>query len=184
MNLKHQKLIPAIRNMKDLEVMIKSSFTYGVFLDLHVAQVKNVVSLAKSHGKEMFLHVDMIHGLKSDEYATEFIIQEIKPAGIISTRGNVIMKAKQKGIISIQRLFLIDQTALEKSYQVIEKTQPDYIELLPGVLPNFIQEVREKTGRNILAGGLIRTVEDIETAIEAGAEAVTTSNKDLWKYFK
>jgi glycerol uptake operon antiterminator len=32
----------------------------------------------------------------------------------------------------------------------------------------------------VLAGGLIRTAEEVHNALEAGASAVTTSNRELW----
>ncbi|MNY79153.1 Glycerol-3-phosphate responsive antiterminator [compost metagenome] len=54
---------------------------------------------------------------------------------------------------------------------------------MPGVMPHIIQEVLEKTGIPIFAGGLIRSVEDVENALRAGATAVTTSHKDLWKHY-
>lgn len=77
-------------------------------------------------------------------------------------------------------MFLLDSIALETSYKIITKTQPDYVEVLPGLMPNIIQEVHEKTGIPVFAGGLIRTKEEIELAIKAGAVAVTTSDKELW----
>ena len=60
---------------------------------------------------------------------------------------------------------------------------PDYIEVLPGVVPKIISEIREKTGKPIFAGGLIETIEEVEAAIEAGATAITTSDRALWKHF-
>lgn len=58
--------------------------------------------------------------------------------------------------------------------------EPDYIEMLPGVIPELISEVRERTGIPIINGGLIRTKKHIENALAAGAIAVTTSDKTLW----
>lgn len=179
-----QKIIPAIRSMRELEKMFDTDYEYGVFLDLHIAQVKNAVNIAKKNNRKMFLHVDLIQGLKQDEYATEFLIQEIKPAGLISTRSGVITKAKQKKILAIQRLFLIDQSALDKSLRIIKKTNPDYIEVLPGVIPPFISEVKELTNKPILAGGLIRSDSDVDQALDAGAAAITTSNRELWTKYE
>ncbi|GAA3331757.1 hypothetical protein GCM10020331_089590 [Ectobacillus funiculus] len=64
---------------------------------------------------------------------------------------------------------------------LLQKTTPDYIEVLPGALTQVITEIHEKTGIPIIAGGFIRTVADIERALQAGAAAITTSNTDLWK---
>ncbi|MBM7650090.1 glycerol uptake operon antiterminator [Bacillus ectoiniformans] len=178
-----QKILPAIRTMKDFEKMLDTPFEYGVFLDLHVGMVKSVVDHATQHGKKMFLHLDLMNGLTSDEYAAEFIAQYIKPYGIISTKGSAIMKAKQKGLYATQRAFIIDSSAIKRSIKLIGKTDPDYIEVLPGVVPKVIKTLHEETGKPIFAGGLIDTQEEVEAALEAGACAITTSNRDLWKLF-
>jgi glycerol uptake operon antiterminator len=178
-----QRILPAIRKIKDLEKLLKSPFEYIVLLDSHIGQLKNIVDLTKSHDKKLLLHVDLVEGLKNDEHAAEFLCQSIQPAGLISTRANVIGKAKQNGLLAIQRVFLLDSGALEKSYSLLERTQPDFIEVLPGVIPHIIAEVRERVGIPIFAGGLIRTVDDVEQALNAGATAVTTSQSELWRHF-
>lgn len=178
-----QVVLPASSNMKDFEVFLKSPYEIGVFLELHIAQLKNVSALAEAHGKKMLYHVDMIHGIKSDDFATEFICQEFKPYGLISTKANVILKAKKKGVIAIQRIFLIDSHALEKSYKLLEKTKPDFIEVLPGAMPDLINEVSRKVRIPVFAGGFIRTTSDVENALNAGAYGVTTSKRDLWMHY-
>src|SRR5690606_9583345 len=97
-----------------------------------------------------------------------------------STRVAVIRKAKQNGVLAIQRLFLIDSGALDTSVELAGQARPDLIEVLPGLLPRWIREVRERTGVPVIAGGLIRTREEAAMALEAGAAAVTTSRPDLW----
>ncbi|HHW36281.1 MAG TPA: glycerol-3-phosphate responsive antiterminator [Bacillales bacterium] len=178
-----QKILPASTNMKEFERFLKSRYEIGVFLDMHISQLKHVYTLAKEHGKKLIYHVDLIHGLKNDEYATEYICQEYKPYGLISTKSGVILKAKQKKVTAVQRIFLIDSHALEKSYKLIEKTQPDFIEVLPGAMPQIIKEVKERVNIPIFAGGLIRTPEDVRNALDAGATAITTSKRELWEAF-
>lgn len=178
-----QKILPASVNMKEFERFLKSDYEIGIFLELHISQLKYVAAMSKAEGKKMIYHVDLIQGLKSDDYATEYLCQEYQPFGLISTKANVIQKAKQKGVVSIQRMFLIDSHALEKSYKLIERTKPDYIEVLPGIAPWMITEVKERLGIPIFAGGLIRTREDVEKALKAGAEGITTSDTELWEAF-
>lgn len=178
-----QKILPAAATMKEFERFLASPYEIGVFLDMHIAQLKNIHKMANNHGKKMIYHVDLIHGIKNDEYATEYICQEFKPFGLISTKSGVIQKAKQKGVIAVQRIFLIDTHALEKSYKLIEKTQPDYIEVLPGSMPWMITEVKERVNTPIFAGGLIRTKAEVEAALQAGALAITTSKMELWDIF-
>ncbi|WP_059172142.1 glycerol-3-phosphate responsive antiterminator [Bacillus sp. FJAT-27445] len=176
----NQVILPAFSNMKDFEAFLKSPYEIGICLELHIAQMKNVSAMAGERGKKMVYHMDMIRGIKSDDAATEFVCQEYKPYGLISTKANVILKAKQKGVLAIQRIFLIDSHALEKSYQLLEKTRPDYIEVLPGAMPDLITEVTQKVKIPVLAGGFIRTAADIENAVNAGAHGVTTSKSELW----
>lgn len=179
-----QQILPASATIKEFEYFLKSPYEIGVYLDMHISQLKHINQLAKEKRKKMIYHVDLIRGIKSDEFATEYICQEYKPYGLISTKSSVIQKAKQKGVIAIQRIFLIDSHALEKSYQLIEKTKPDYIEVLPGAMPKIIAEVKERVRTPILAGGLIRTTEDVDAALLAGATAITTSKRELWSNFK
>lgn len=180
----NKKVIPAISSIKNLEKFITSPYEIGVLLDSHIAQLKNINDLAEKYGKKLMFHMDLIEGIKNDEKGTEFICQEFRPYGLISTKANVIRKAKQKGVLSIQRMFLIDSHAVEQSYRHIKMTDPDYIEVLPGTLPSMIREVAEKTNIPILAGGLIRKPEEVEKAIAAGATAVTTSAKHLWDIYE
>lgn len=179
-----QIILPAARQIKDLEKLLAREFETIVILDTHIGQLQPIVQLAKSHGKKPLLHADLIGGLKNDEEAAEYLCQVIRPAGIISTRAGVIAKTKQNGIVAIQRLFMLDTNALEKSYALLRKTEPDYIEVLPGVIPHMIREVHARTGIPVIAGGLVRTTNEVQQAIEAGAVAVTTSRKDLWDHFE
>ncbi len=175
-----QRLLPATNKMKDVEAILASPFSYMVLLGGHLGQLKATVDLAKRHGKKVLLHADLIDGLKNDEYAAEFLCQTIQPAGIISTRSSVISRTKKNGLIAIQRLFLIDSDALERSYSMLDKHRPDFIEVLPGVIPDVIAEMKERSGIPIIAGGLIRTPLHVQQALHAGAAAITTSRKDLW----
>ncbi|WP_078381683.1 glycerol-3-phosphate responsive antiterminator [Sutcliffiella halmapala] len=183
MTFQQQIILPAVKNGKSLELFLQSSYEYGVILDSQLSQIPSFIQTAKRENKKLFVHVDLIQGIKNDEHAGEFLCQFLKPAGLISTRAAVIAKAKQRGIYAIQRLFLLDSNAVEKSLQVIKKVKPDFIEVLPGVVPHMIKEVKEKTGIPVFAGGLIRSVEDVDRAIAAGATAVTTSKQELWRHY-
>ncbi|WP_027091403.1 glycerol-3-phosphate responsive antiterminator [Cohnella thermotolerans] len=180
MPFRNQTVLPAVRTAKELEGVLAAPFVYLVLLGGHLGQLRPLVELAERHGKKVLLHADLIDGLKNDEYAAEFLCQKVRPAGLISTRASVIQKTKQNKLIAVQRLFLIDSGALEKSYSLFEKTRPDFIEVLPGVIPHLIGEVKERTGIPIIAGGLIRSAEDVGAALGAGATAITTSRRELW----
>ena len=178
--VKLKGVVPVMRNLKEFERLLASDQETIIFLEVRLAQLKPLVAAAKKAGKKVILHADLIQGLKTDACGIEYLVREVKPDGIVSTRSNVIALAKKNKLMTIQRLFLLDSHALEHNLSLIDQVKPDYIELLPGLIPSIIKEVYERTGIPIIAGGLIRTKEDIELAFEGGAEAVSTSQAELW----
>lgn len=175
-----QRVIPAIRNMKDFDYVLKQDHDYIILLETRLSQVESIVKYAKSRNKKVFIHADLVQGLKVDEFGLEYLINNVKVDGIISTKANVISIAKKYNVIGIQRLFALDSHALSHNLKLCKKIQPDYIEVLPGIIPSVMKEIHEETGIPLIAGGLIRTIEDVKNSLESGAYAVTTSHRELW----
>lgn len=179
-----QKLLPAVRRMKDLEYLLTTGYTWLVLLESHISQLSSITRLAAQHRKQLLVHVDLIQGLKNDDYGIEFLCQTVRPAGIISTRSSAVATAKKHKAVAIQRHFLLDSLALDMSYKLSDKIRPDYIEVMPGVMPQIIAEMAGRLDIPILAGGLIRTEEEAGQALAAGAVAVTSSRRELWDAFR
>src|SRR5699024_10987054 len=148
-------VIPAVRRMNDFEKALKTTCNQIVLLETRLAMLKYLVTYAKRENKSVFIHFDLIQGLKADEYGMEFVIREVKPDGILSTRGNVIGLAKKHKVLAIQRMFLLDSLALEHNLQLIERSQPDCIEVLPGLIPGMIEKIKDQTSIPVIAGGLV-----------------------------
>lgn len=179
-----QTILPAVKKIKDFETLLDSDTDYIILLESRLGLLRKLVKVGQKAGKKVFVHVDLIQGLKADEYGMEYLGQEVKPDGVISTRAHVIQQAKKFNLLSVQRLFLIDSQAIEHNVKIIQKAAPDYVEVLPGVLPGMIKEIKARVGVPVIAGGLIRTDEDIEQALASGASAVSTSRSDLWRFIK
>ncbi|MBM7551383.1 glycerol-3-phosphate responsive antiterminator [Thalassobacillus pellis] len=177
-----QTVLPAVKNMKDFQSLLESDTRYIVILDSRIALLKSMVKYCRKYNKKIFLHTDMIQGLKTDEYGMEFLGREIKPDGVISTRMSVIRQAKKYNMTAIQRMFLIDSHAIDYNMKLIKRTKPEYVEVLPGVLPDQIARIKAELHIPIIAGGLIRNKNEIDQALEAGASAVSTSRSDLWQF--
>ncbi|MFB5663149.1 glycerol-3-phosphate responsive antiterminator [Alteribacillus sp. HJP-4] len=173
-------VLPAARTEKEFESLLRGHHEFIVLLNSHIAQLKSMIGLAKKANKKVLLHADLIQGLAQNEYAAQFICQQLRPEGLISTRKQMLKTARQHKMTAVQRLFLLDSIALETSYRLIDDVKPDVIEVLPGVIPGMIREVAEKTKLPIVAGGLIRTKEEAEAALGAGAVAISTTRKELW----
>ena len=101
--------------------------------------------------------------------------------GIITTKNHLVYYAKEQGLLTVQRFFIIDTASFSTAKESVSNTKPDYAELLPGVIPKIIKEFIETTDIPVIAGGLISDKQDIINALSAGAEAVSTAKKELWE---
>ena len=91
----------------------------------------------------------------------------------------MIKCAKELGLKTVQRVFILDSQSIETAESVL-KTAPDMVEIMPGIIPVAISDLKKKIDIPIIAGGLVRTKEDVDMIAEAGAIAVSTSNPALW----
>ena len=77
-----------------------------------------------------------------------------------------------------------DNAAKAKSYETqmekLESVHPDFLEVLPGVMPKTIRKICAAVHTPVLAGGLISDKEDVMAALRAGAMAISTTNQQVW----
>ncbi|WP_027416663.1 glycerol-3-phosphate responsive antiterminator [Aneurinibacillus terranovensis] len=134
----------------------------------------------KRQGKPLFLHADLIKGLSSDKEAFRFLSHYVQPTGVVTTKSPVIRAAKKEGLVTIQRVFLIDTTSLQTAIQNIKENEPDAIEIMPGIAPSIISFIKEHISQPIISAGLIWSINQVNDALEAGADAVSLSKSELW----
>ncbi|MGB9662961.1 MAG: glycerol-3-phosphate responsive antiterminator [Moorellaceae bacterium] len=175
-------VVAAVRELKDIEEVVGSSVSSVFFLTGDILNLKESVKYVQDKGKYAFIHIDLIKGLGKDEMAIEYISKEIKPAGIITTRGNLVSSARKNNLISIQRLFVLDTLSLATGIEQVKASKPDYVEVLPAIIPRVIIELKQELPFPIIAGGLVKTENDVQVILKAGAVAVSSSRKDLWRY--
>jgi glycerol uptake operon antiterminator len=183
LKIEQQIVIPAARTIKDFESLLATSIEYIVVLDVHIGQLIHLSKMGRQHEKKLLVHADLVQGLKPDEAGAQFLCQWIQPTGLISTHASVMVTAKKHGIISIQRIFLLDSHALATSVRVIKHCDPDYVEILPGVVPKLVREVASQTKRKVIAGGFIETMDEVTEVLAAGASAVSTSSLEVRQFY-
>lgn len=179
----HQ-LIAAIKEPKAIEKAIKykDNISAVILMTGNILTVKQYVDVLQDAGLPVILHVEKVGGLQAtDTYGIDFVAQTIQPFGIVTTKANIIKKAKAKGLYVIQRVFLIDTEVYVQLENSIEHAQSDMIELMPCRAPDFLRKLTKSTTKPIITGGLLTTIEHAKEALVHGAKAVTTSNTDLWK---
>ena len=175
-------IIAAVKNMDDVENCWRIEEIKVVFILFgDICSLEEIINKIKKAGKTAVVHVDLINGLSSKEIAVEYIKKNTAADGIISTKISLIKKAKEEGLYTVLRYFLLDSMAVENIRQQQNQVRPDFIEVLPGVMPKVIGKLYSFVKVPIIAGGLIVDKEDVMGALDAGAMAVSTTNHQVWK---
>lgn len=180
--LKRGKVIAAVRNEEQLRKAVNAPVVAIFLLQGNINVLGDYVDYARGHHMPVFPHLDLMGGIAGDKEAVQYIAQEIRPDGIITTRSNLIKAAKKQGLRTIQRLFLVDSTAVETGIRAVEENRPDAVEVMPGLMPKIIGQVKLRIDQPIIAGGLIEDEEDIVQVLHGGACAVSVGNPELWWY--
>lgn len=183
--LEANPVIAAIKDDLGLREALETECEIIFILYGDVCTIPQIVNSVKSAGKIAMVHLDLITGLNNTkEISVDFIKNNTQADGIITTKGNLIGRAKELGLYTVLRYFVIDSMALVN----IEKqdrhgiSQPDVIEILPGiVLPKIIKRVKDVSRVPVLAGGLISNRDDVMNALNNGVLAVSSTNQEVWK---
>ena len=175
---------PVIAAVKDEEGLAKSLRTdcriifilYG-----NICSLTTIVERIKNRDKLAIVHVDLVQGLSAKTEAIDYIKNNTKADGILSTKGNLVKHAADIGLIGILRNFIIDSMAMENVKKQVELAHPDMIEIMPGIMPEIIEKLKNEIKLPLIAGGLISDKKDVIAALSAGADAVSTTKEKLWK---
>ena len=148
------------------------------YLRASLLTVADRVREAHAAGKMLFVHIDLAEGIGKDKTGVEFL-SGIGVDGIISTRTQLLRYARESGLAAVQRFFALDSQGLESMEETLSSGVPHLVEIMPGVIGKVIARVAKK-GVPVIAGGLIENKKEVLCAIEHGAVAVSTGNKELW----
>lgn len=174
-------VICAVKDVNNIDEALESDSEIIFCLCGNIFNLPDIVSKVKNRGKLIFIHIDLIEGFSKDATALKYINEKIKPDGIISTKNNLLKVAKELGLLTVQRLFIIDSLSIETTVKTSSTINPDAIEILPGIMPRIIKKLSSTLSVPIIVGGLISEFDDINNATESGALGVSTSAKALWR---
>lgn len=176
-------VIAAAKNEEGLRHSLDTDCQIVFVLYGNVANIPDIVERIDEAGKTPVVHIDLVDGLAAREPAVDYIRLRTASAGIISTKGILIKRAREVGLIAIQRFFLLDSMALTNIEKQVKANQPDLIEVIPGAMPRVILGLTQSLSLPVIAGGLIRDREDVENALAAGARAISSSNAEFLRHF-
>jgi glycerol uptake operon antiterminator len=178
--LRANPIIPAVRGLDSaLEAALAGDHPAIFVLGGDIFKVLGRVG-SQGRRPQIYVNVDLVGGIASDASGLRFLSRRVE--GIISTHRHVIELSKTSGLITIQRLFAIDSGAVERGLKLIRRAQPQFVEILPALAYCEIAgQYSEVLDLPVLAGGLLKSRENIATILEAGAVGVSTSDQRLWE---
>ncbi|MCG8513057.1 MAG: glycerol-3-phosphate responsive antiterminator [Halanaerobiales bacterium] len=180
---KKYPVIAGLRNDQMLEKAVKSEVIAFFILYGDIFALPRIMEMASKYDKLVFLHIDLVEGIGRDKKGVRYLAENALCDGIVTTKSNLIIAAKNEGLMAIQRLFLLDSAALKTGENILEQNQPDAVEILPGIAaPYFIEHIKDRVSCPIIAGGLIRKRNEVEELLKQGVLAVSTSNRELWDW--
>lgn len=145
-----------------------------------VCSIADIVNQIRDAGKMAIVHVDLVAGLASKEIAVDFIKKYTGADGIISTKPGMIRRAKELNMLTVMRFWMLDSISLETVGKQLALVKPDFIEILPGIMPKIIKRISSQFRIPVIAGGLIQDKEDVVAVLNAGAISVSTTNPNVW----
>ena len=165
--LLNEPVIAAVKTDESLTAALASPCSTVFLLASTLLTVDGLVRRIHEAGKLAVVHIDLVDGLSSREIAVDSLIALCSPA-------------RHRGLLTVQRAFILDSLSLTSLSGQLEQGKPDFVEILPGIMPRVIAEISARTQVPVIAGGLLRDKADVMAAMRAGATAVSTSAPGLW----
>lgn len=146
-----------------------------------VSSIGGLVAELRELGKTAIVNIDLVAGLGKDATAVGYLADR-GVDGIISTHVEPLRAARGRGILAVQRSFLLDSLALANAVRAIERFRPDAVELLPApVAPRAVAAIgRVAFNLPLIAGGLVESMREVDELLRNGVSAVSASNSQLW----
>lgn len=174
-------VIAAVRGEEDVRLAAQSPVAAVFLLGGSILTLPGAVDILREKGKLVFVHMDLCDGLGRDAAAVQWCARNLRLNGLISTRPPLLRAANEAGLVTIQRMFLMDSASLTSGMKLMRGNLPDMVELLPGLVPKAIDQVRRRLDIPVIAGGMVTEDGEVAQALAAGALAVSTSEKTLWR---
>ncbi len=176
------QMIASVHNEADLQSALTSNANIVFLLSGNLMTIEGYVKQLRDAGKHVFIHLDFIDGISSSKSALSYVAKNWNPTGIISTKSFVVKNAKEVGLMTIQRIFLLDGNAIKKGIEMVKSSRPNAVEVMPGIIPKVIDQLSKSLDYPIIAGGLITELSEVNQALQAGALAVSSGNPKMWNY--
>jgi glycerol uptake operon antiterminator len=170
----------ALKSSDDMLVALDSDALLLFMLKGDAFQLAPFVAQAHQRGKGLVVHVDLVSGIGKDRAGIQYLHQ-IGVDAIITSRSQLVSAGHAEGLVTIQRLLLVDDSALETGVRTIARAAPDIVEVLPGIIfPEVASTLQQLLPGPFIAGGFIREATEVARIRAAGAILSSSSTPALW----
>lgn len=176
------QIIASVTNEEDLKSAINSKSNIVFLLTGNLMTIADYITQLKKANKFVFVHLDFIDGISNSKNAISFVAEHWQPTGIITTKSHIVKFANEIGLKTIQRIFLLDRSAVFKGIEMVNSCRPDAVEVMPGIMPKIIDQLSAELDYPIIAGGLIDNISEVHQALQSGALAVSSGNSEMWNF--
>ncbi len=171
----------AIKSSEDMQVALDSQALLLFILRGDAFQLTPFVAQAHQRGKGVVVHVDLVSGVGKDRAGIQYL-RQIGIDAVITSRSQLVSAGRAEGLVTIQRLLVADDSALETGIRTIGRAAPDIVEVLPGIIfPEIATTLKQQLAGPFIAGGFIRTAADVTRVRAAGAILSSSSTYALWR---
>src|SRR2546422_580733 len=172
----------AIKSNEDVSVALESDALLLFILKGDAFHLTPFVAQAHQRGKRLVVHVDLVSGIGKDRAGIQYL-RQIGIDAIITSRSQLVVAGRAEGLTTIQRLLLLDDSALESGVRTIARAAPDMVEVLPGIIfPEVAPTLQQLLPGPFIAGGFIRTATDVARIRTAGGILSSSSTYQLWHH--
>jgi glycerol uptake operon antiterminator len=176
----YHPIAAGIKTQEDREYALAAHTKLLFLLKGDALSLAPYITEAHEQGKRVIVHVDLMSGIGKDRAGIEYL-RQMGADGIITSRSQLIVAGRAEGILTIQRLLLLDDSGLEAGVRTIARSQPDVIEVLPGIIfPEVGVRLRKLLKGPFIAGGFLRTRKNVDRVLAAGATLCSSSTHELW----
>jgi glycerol uptake operon antiterminator len=179
-SLRANPVIPAVRGPdEDLDLALSGDHPAVFMLGGDVFKLTEKLE-GWTRRPPVVVNVDLVGGVAGDAVGVAFLARHVE--GIISTNRHVIELGTSAGLVTIQRLFALDLGTIERGIRLVKRAKPKYVEVLPALAYPLMASRHPEVHRwHVLAGGLLKSEEEVSFVLRAGAAGVSTSHRPLWK---
>jgi glycerol uptake operon antiterminator len=171
----------AMKSQEDMQVALASDALLLFLLKGDAFQLAPFVEQAHQRGKGIVVHVDLVSGIGKDRAGIQYL-RQMGIDAIITSRSQLVSAGHAEGLTTIQRLLLLDDSALETGVRTIARAAPDIVEVLPGIIfPEVAATLQRLLPGPFIAGGFIRSAGEVSRVKAAGGILCSSSTYSLWR---